>query len=307
LKIGINPEYASQVPPLTTEEYNSVKQSIKENGLYYPIIVNQDGIILDGHHRHKICTELGIEPHYIVRNFKDKLREKLFVLETNLERRHLNNFQRTELALRTKPILEEIARKRQEELGKTHGDDPSVKYLTKGRVAGEVGELAGVSHETVRKVEKIIECLQPNDLDAVRRGEISINHAYGTIILSRHIRKINERLSLDLKKIAPEFNKIDDEIERLQKSLTEASSQTQREENARAYAQKLRESDKLESRFQLLCDKANLKKISLLTRISDPESDIIKLIKNIERIEDSVFLKEGKASDISEPGEEDKK
>jgi ParB-like chromosome segregation protein Spo0J len=303
LKIGINPEYASQVPPLTTEEYNSVKQSIKENGLYYPIIVNQDGIILDGHHRHKICTELGIEPQYIVRNFKDKLREKLFVLETNLERRHLNKFQRTELSLRTKPILEEIA-KRNESLG-----GKGVKDLTPlvSRVNQKVGELAGVSHETVRKVEKIIECLQPNELDIVRRGEISIDHAYKTILLTKNIRKVGEELSLNLKKLAPEFEKVDDEIERLQKSLSDASLRIQREEVAREYSQKVRESNRLESRFQLLCCKANLKIISLLKRISDPESEIIKLINEIERIEDSVFLKEGKASDISEPGAEHKK
>ena len=57
----INPEYASLVPELSPEEYESLKQSIKEKGLYVPIIVNQDGIVLDGHHRFKACQELGIQ------------------------------------------------------------------------------------------------------------------------------------------------------------------------------------------------------------------------------------------------------
>jgi len=56
----VNPEYASLVPELSPEECESLKQSIKEaNGLYVPIIANEDGIILDGHHRFKACQELG--------------------------------------------------------------------------------------------------------------------------------------------------------------------------------------------------------------------------------------------------------
>jgi ParB-like chromosome segregation protein Spo0J len=50
------------VPELSPEEYESLKQSIMKDGLYVPIIVNQNGIILDGHHRYKACQELGIEP-----------------------------------------------------------------------------------------------------------------------------------------------------------------------------------------------------------------------------------------------------
>ena len=76
-------EYASMVPELSKEEYESLKQSIKENGLWVPIVVNNDGVILDGHHRYKACKELGIkiEPYKMVRkeDFADKLHEKMFV------------------------------------------------------------------------------------------------------------------------------------------------------------------------------------------------------------------------------------
>jgi hypothetical protein len=95
MKIKINPEYASLVHPQSLGEYNSVKQSIKEVGQYYPIIVNQDGIILDGHHRYKICTELGIKPDYKVRKFHDKLDEKMFVFDSNLARDILASFRRS--------------------------------------------------------------------------------------------------------------------------------------------------------------------------------------------------------------------
>ena len=111
-ELEVNQEYTSLVPQLSAEEYESLKQSIKENGLYVPIIVNQDGIILDGHHRYKVCQELGIkEPKTLVKEFKEKLDEQLFVIDCNLRRRQLNNFQRTELALKSKSILTEIAKK----------------------------------------------------------------------------------------------------------------------------------------------------------------------------------------------------
>jgi ParB-like chromosome segregation protein Spo0J len=181
-QIRINPEYSSLVPELSPEEYEPLKQSIKENGLYVPIIVNQNGIVLDGHHRYKACQELGIEPKIQVKEFKDKLDEQLFVVDCNLTRRQLNNFQRTELALKLKPILEAIV-KRNESLG-GKGD----RDLTPlGRVDERIGERAGVSRDTVRKVEKILGNKRIPDKikEDLRLGKLSINEAYEMVELDQ--------------------------------------------------------------------------------------------------------------------------
>src|SRR5215208_3112471 len=174
-RIRINPEYASMVPKQSPEEYESLKQSIKEeNGLYVPIIVNQNCVILDGHHRYKACQELGIEPETVVKEFNNELDEQLFVVDCNLVRRQLNSFQRTELALRSKPILEAIA-KRNESIGGKGG-----RNLTPlGRVDEKIGERAGVSRDTVRKVGKILENKRISDeVKDLRLGKVSINEAY---------------------------------------------------------------------------------------------------------------------------------
>jgi hypothetical protein len=137
--------------------------------------VNQDGIILDGHHRYKACQELEIEPKTIVRESKDKLEEQLFVIECNLNRRQLNNFQKTALALKLRPILEAIV-KRNESLG-GKGD----RNLTPlGRVDDRIGKLAGVSRDTVTKVEEILENKRISDKikEDLRLGELSINEVY---------------------------------------------------------------------------------------------------------------------------------
>ena len=102
-QIRISPEYASLVSELLPEEFESLKQSIKKaNGLYVPIIVNQDGIILDGHHRYKACQELGIEPETIVKEFSDKLEEQLFVIDCNLIRRQTKQFSENGIGVKIK-------------------------------------------------------------------------------------------------------------------------------------------------------------------------------------------------------------
>jgi ParB-like chromosome segregation protein Spo0J len=63
ISIKILDEYRALVPAQSDYEYQSLKQSIKENGFWNssPIVTNSDGIILDGHHRYRACQELGID------------------------------------------------------------------------------------------------------------------------------------------------------------------------------------------------------------------------------------------------------
>jgi ParB-like chromosome segregation protein Spo0J len=181
-QIKINPEYGSLVPELSPEEYESLKKSIKKNGLYVPITVNRNGIVLDGHHRYRACQELGIEPKTLVREFNDKLNEQLFVIDCNLIRRQLNSFQRTELALKSKPLLEVIV-KRNESLGGKGG-----RNLTPlGRVDERIGERAGVSRDTVRKVVKILGNKRIPDKikEDLRLDKVSINEAYEMVELDQ--------------------------------------------------------------------------------------------------------------------------
>jgi ParB-like chromosome segregation protein Spo0J len=169
--ITINQEYANLVPPLSAEEYDGLKERIKQNGLI-PIIINGQGVILDGHHRFRACQELGIEPKTDTMNFPDKLHEKMFVIDSNLQRRHLNNFQRTELALKSKSILEQIAKKNMSSAGK------GVEIQTPlGRIDEQIGKHAGVGKDTVRRVQTIIEKAPEEVKQNARAGKMSINEA----------------------------------------------------------------------------------------------------------------------------------
>ena len=113
LTLRIIKEYQDLVPHQSEQEYHELIHSLKVNGFWehYPIVISEEGIILDGHHRWWACQELRIEPKVLVKSFSDKLQEKLFVRDSNLRgRRHLNIFQRIEPALGSKPILLDIAK-----------------------------------------------------------------------------------------------------------------------------------------------------------------------------------------------------
>lgn len=96
-------------PKMLPNEFQALRESVKQNGLFYAIVVNKDGILLDGHNRYEMCRELGIEARVEVKSFSDLLHEKIFICESAGKRRNLNEWQKIELAMSTEKRLKEIA------------------------------------------------------------------------------------------------------------------------------------------------------------------------------------------------------
>ncbi|MBK8246549.1 MAG: ParB N-terminal domain-containing protein [Gemmatimonadetes bacterium] len=82
------------LPELSAEEYTALRESIAADGILVPIQVDEDGVILDGHHRHAIAAELGINcPTVVVSNLDTDTDKRTVALALNLSRRHLNREQ----------------------------------------------------------------------------------------------------------------------------------------------------------------------------------------------------------------------
>lgn len=112
-EITVKDEYVNLIPKQSVDEYEGLKASIRDLGVLYPIVLNQQGIILDGHSRYRISQELGIPCPYVLVNLSnDSLLEKQFIIEANCTRRHLTKLQRIELALKMEPLYKERAKKR---------------------------------------------------------------------------------------------------------------------------------------------------------------------------------------------------
>jgi hypothetical protein len=199
LPIKIIEEYSLLVPDLTLEEYESLEQSIKENGLYMPLIVNQDGVLLDGHHRYKACQELNVKPRIEVKTFNEPIYEKLFVVHANLKRRQLTDAQKVELGSALKPIYEEIARRNslynlrqnlnvRSDRDKDENDSrPSGSNDPLGRVNDVISREVGLSRTKYQRGETVFKETPKIWNEQVRTGKISINKAYS--IHKRNLRK----------------------------------------------------------------------------------------------------------------------
>jgi predicted methyltransferase len=194
LLIKINPEYSKLVNSLSKLEYELLKESISNKGLHLPIIINQDSVILDGHNRLKICQELGIKPIFEVKEFQDPLQEKEFVIEINLKRRHLNNFQIAELEYKMEEIYKEKAKQRsfnnlknvKENISTAPNDAIELDKKEKedeetGKVSEIIAKKTGLSPRTYERAKKIIEEGSEEVKEKLRANKTTISKEYDKI------------------------------------------------------------------------------------------------------------------------------
>ena len=192
--LSVSPEYEKLVPLLSSEEYNSLKESIKENGLWLPILCNPEGVILDGHHRFRACIELKLKTKFAIREFENKLLEKKFVIECNLKRRQLNDFQKAELGIPLLEIEQELAKTRRIEHSKTK--KPIEPQALKGQARDIVAQKIGVSGTTFERAKKIIE-QAPEEIKKKLRSHdpnTSISKEYQNLVKAEKKEKRQEKI-----------------------------------------------------------------------------------------------------------------
>jgi N6-adenosine-specific RNA methylase IME4/ParB-like chromosome segregation protein Spo0J len=86
------------MPELSESEYQELKADIEERGVQVPVELDEEGNILDGYHRVKVCNELGISDYpTIIRYGMTDEEKRLHARKLNMARRHLNGEQKREL------------------------------------------------------------------------------------------------------------------------------------------------------------------------------------------------------------------
>ncbi len=81
------------LPPLSTEEKESLVASIRQYGVTHPVVIDEEGNILDGHHRHSVDPNAPT----VVMPGLSQLEKQAFVMSTNDTRRNMSPEQRREL------------------------------------------------------------------------------------------------------------------------------------------------------------------------------------------------------------------
>src|SRR5690606_35363074 len=96
-------EVASIFPMMSEEEIESLAKDIEANGQRQPIVLHpEDGSIIDGRNRFMACRKLGREP--IAETWDGKGSLVAYVLSLNLERRHLDESQRSMISARVRSL-----------------------------------------------------------------------------------------------------------------------------------------------------------------------------------------------------------
>ncbi|HYD80902.1 MAG TPA: hypothetical protein VEC06_13935 [Paucimonas sp.] len=183
MNISINDELRTYVDPLTPNEYAALERSILAEGCRDALVLWGD-VLIDGHNRYAICRKHGIEFKTVQNDRFTSIEDvMLWMIDNQLARRSVTDFQRGMLALRKKAILTDRAKAQEEAATKEvaaenapanlPADPPPLPLGTREDVA----KAAGISSNAISRIEKIQKTAAPELVEAVRLGTISINAA----------------------------------------------------------------------------------------------------------------------------------
>lgn len=110
LKLAVHPS-AELFPLMPEEELNELAESIKKHGLREKLVVDTDGVLIDGRNRYEAIKRAGLHiaaEDVTVMNFDNKpYTVDEYIVMANIERRNLTRQQRKELAGKLAVHLEE--------------------------------------------------------------------------------------------------------------------------------------------------------------------------------------------------------
>ncbi len=179
LNITINEELRSFIDPLTPVEYAALERSLLAEGCRDALVLWRD-VLIDGHNRYDICRKHDI-PFRTVQNDRFESLEDvmLWVIDNNLARRSVSDFQRGMLALRKKEI---VAARMAQRAAEAPPDQPAPDMEEDPvdppwSTREDVAKAARVSANTLSQIERIRKTAAPELVEAVRKGDISVSAA----------------------------------------------------------------------------------------------------------------------------------
>lgn len=188
--LTIDSEFQDLIPPLNDDELKMLEESIVANGCESPLIV-WNGVIVDGHNRYAVCQKHSIPFAVTEKSFDSRDDAMLWMLRNQLGRRNLNSYQRGELALKFEPLLKAEAKKNQMRKP-IDGSVPqnSAEQKSEGETRRKLGKLAGVSHDTIKKVKRLNESADDETKGKLRRGEVTVHKAYTELMQKEHENEV---------------------------------------------------------------------------------------------------------------------
>jgi N6-adenosine-specific RNA methylase IME4 len=163
---------AALFPLLSDKEIGELAESIKTGGLRLPIVLANDGTVLDGRNRLLACQLAGVKPSFVTYRGDDPVGE---VVRLNLHRRHLNESQRAMAAARV-ATMRQGARTDLSPIGE--------------KSQAQAAELLSVGKRTVERARQVQEKCSPEVVAKVDRGELAVSAALREVNRREKVRQL---------------------------------------------------------------------------------------------------------------------
>ena len=159
---GVHP-YADKFPMLPDSELEELAESIKQNGQRQPIVLTEDGLILDGRNRAKACEMVNVEPEVTVYE-GDDLAE--YVIDCNTTRRHMSTGAR---AMASALIMQDE--------GARKYNDEGIGYWERGKVIAPGSNNENAWRIAMQRAGVVLD-YKPDIANQVVHGEVPLKSAY---------------------------------------------------------------------------------------------------------------------------------
>ena len=131
------------MPRLADEEYAALESSIKEHGIQVPVILDENGSVIDGHHRKEIADRLGIDYPKRTKVGLSETDKRTLALTLNIDRRHLSREQKRRLVAESVKADPELS-------DREHGRRTGVHHTTVGTIRQDLESTGEISHSVKR-------------------------------------------------------------------------------------------------------------------------------------------------------------
>lgn len=188
---------ADAYPLIDGDEFTKLVDSIKQNGLREPIILNHDRTqLIDGRNRFRACEAAGVDPVFeTLGSHYDELKILNLIVDRNERRRDMNAGQKAMVALALEPMFAKAAKEAQREAGRQTAEKVNAQVTAPTVVADlrqaevwvepaarerksteRAAKAVGASGRAVQQAKAVVR--DAPDLAAkVRAGEIALDAA----------------------------------------------------------------------------------------------------------------------------------
>ena len=179
MEITIDPEFKALIRPHKSDELRQLEENILRDGCREPLVV-WNGILIDGHNRHEICTRNGLSFETVQMVFNDREAAELWIIQNQLGRRNLEPIDKVSLAEREREILEKQANARRI-ANLMQGDAPpevaNLPPRDEGKTRDKLAAVVGVSGKTYDALRQVTEHGTPELVQAVREKRLGASTA----------------------------------------------------------------------------------------------------------------------------------